>query len=126
MRHEPIGKELFIANRKRLIKKLNPASLVVFNSNDIMPSNADGTLGYIQNSDLYYMSGIHQEDSMVVLCPGFPDKKYREVLFIKEPNELMEKWEGHKLTKKEATEISGIETVVWVSGFEKLLTSKAC
>jgi Xaa-Pro aminopeptidase len=85
-----------------------------------MPSNADGTLGYIQNSDLYYMSGIHQEDSMVVLCPGFPDKKYREVLFIKEPNELMEKWEGHKLTKKEATEISGIETVVWVSGFEKL------
>jgi Xaa-Pro aminopeptidase len=120
MRHEPIGKELFIANRKRLIKKLNPASLVVFNSNDIMPSNADGTLGYIQNSDLYYMSGIHQEDSMVVLCPGFPDKKYREILFIKEPNELMEKWEGHKLTKKEATEISGIETVVWVSGFEKL------
>jgi Xaa-Pro aminopeptidase len=67
MRHEPIGKELFIANRKRLIKKLNPASLVVFNSNDIMPSNADGTLGYIQNSDLYYMSGIHQEDSMVAV-----------------------------------------------------------
>jgi Xaa-Pro aminopeptidase len=120
MRHEPIGKELFITNRKRLLKKLPPGSLVVFNSNDIMPSNADGTLGYIQNSDLYYMSGIHQEDSMVVLCPGFPDKKYREVLFIKEPNELMEKWEGHKLTKKEATEISGIETVVWVSGFEKL------
>lgn len=120
MRHDPIGKELFITNRKRLIKKLNPASLVVFNSNDIMPSNADGTLGYIQNSDLYYVSGIHQEESMVVLCPGFPDKKYREVLFIKEPNELMEKWEGHKLTKKEATEISGIETVIWVSGFEKL------
>jgi Xaa-Pro aminopeptidase len=120
MRHEPIGKELFITNRKRLLKKLDSTSLVVFNSNDIMPSNADGTLGYIQNSDLYYMSGIHQEDSMVVLCPGFPDKKYREVLFIKEPNELMEKWEGHKLTKKEATEISGIETVVWVSGFEKL------
>jgi Xaa-Pro aminopeptidase len=120
MRHEPIGKDLFITNRKRLLKKLPPGSLVVFNSNDIMPSNADGTLGYIQNSDLYYMSGIHQEDSMVVLCPGFPDKKYREVLFIKEPNELMEKWEGHKLTKKEATEISGIETVVWVSGFEKL------
>ncbi|MBK7652123.1 MAG: aminopeptidase P N-terminal domain-containing protein [Flammeovirgaceae bacterium] len=120
MRHEPIGKELFITNRRQLFKKLPPGSLVVFNSNDIMPSNADGTLGYIQNSDLYYMSGIHQEDSMVVLCPGFPDKKYREVLFIKEPNELMEKWEGHKLTKKEATEISGIETVVWLSGFEKL------
>lgn len=120
MRHEPIGKELFIANRKRLVKSLKPGSLVVFNSNDIMPSNADGTLGYIQNSDLYYMSGIHQEESMVVICPDFPDKKYREVLFLREPNELMEKWEGHKLTKKEATEISGIETVVWVSDFEKL------
>lgn len=120
MRHEPIGKELFIANRKRLVKKLKPNSIVVFNSNDIMPSNADGTLGYIQNSDLYYVSGIHQEESMVIICPDFPDKKYREVLFLREPNEVMEKWEGHKLTKKEATEISGIETVVWVSGFDKL------
>lgn len=120
MRHEPIGKELFISNRKRLTKKVKPGSLVVFNANDIMPSNADGTLGYIQNSDLYYLSGIHQEESMVVICPDFPDKKYREVLFLREPNELMEKWEGHKLTKKEATAISGIETVVWVSGFEKL------
>jgi len=120
MRHEPIGKELFISNRKRLAKKLNPNSLALFNSNDIMPSNADGTIGYIQNSDLYYLSGIHQEESMVVICPGFPDKKYREVLFLREPNETMEKWEGHKLTKKEATEISGIETVVWVSGFDKL------
>lgn len=120
MRHEPIGKELFIANRKRLINKLNPGSIAVFNSNDIMPSNADGVLGYIQNSDLYYLTGIHQEESMLVLCPGFPDKKYREVLFLREPNELLEKWEGHKLTKQEATEISGIETVVWISGFEKL------
>ena len=120
MRHEPIGKELFISNRKRLVKGLKPGSLVVFNSNDIMPSYADGTLGYIQNSDLYYVSGIHQEESMVVVCPDFPDKKYREVLFLREPNELMEKWEGHKLTKKEATELSGIETVVWVSGFEQL------
>lgn len=120
MRHEPIGKELFIANRKRLVNKLNSGSIAVFNSNDIMPSNADGVLGYIQNSDLYYLTGIHQEESMLVICPGFPDKKYREVLFLREPNELLEKWEGHKLTKQEATEISGIETVVWISGFEKL------
>ncbi|MCE7863620.1 MAG: M24 family metallopeptidase [Bacteroidetes bacterium CHB5] len=120
MRHEPIGKELFIANRKRLVSKLKPGSIAVFNSNDIMPSNADGVLGYIQNSDLYYLTGIHQEESMLVICPGFPDKKYQEVLFLREPNELLEKWEGHKLTRQEATEISGIETVVWVSGFEKL------
>lgn len=82
MRHEPIGKELFTANRKRLISKLKPGSLAVFNSNDVMPSNADGVLGYIQNSDLYYLTGIHQEESMLVICPGFPDKKYREVLFF--------------------------------------------
>ncbi|MCU0368745.1 MAG: aminopeptidase P N-terminal domain-containing protein, partial [Cyclobacteriaceae bacterium] len=120
MRHEPIGKELFINNRKRLTKILKSGSLAVFNSNDIMPTNADGTLGFKQNSDLYYLTGIQQEESMLVICPDFPDKKYREVLFLREPNELMEKWEGHKLTKVEAKEISGIETVLWLSGFEKL------
>jgi len=120
MRHEPIGSELFIANRKRLVKLLNAGSVAVFNSNDIMPTNADGTMGFKQNSDLFYLSGIQQEESILVICPDFPDKKYREVLFLREPNELMEKWEGHKLTKKEATAISGIETVMWLSGFEKL------
>jgi Xaa-Pro aminopeptidase len=120
MRHEPIGKELFTNNRKRLTKILKSGALAVFNSNDIMPTNADGTLGFKQNSDLYYLTGIQQEESMLVICPDFPDKKYREVLFLREPNELMEKWEGHKLTKAEAKEISGIETVMWLSGFEKL------
>lgn len=120
MRHEPIGKELFITNRKRFVKQLKARSLAVFNANDIMPTNADGTMGFKQNSDLYYLTGIHQEETMLVICPDFPDKKYREVLFLREPNEVMEKWEGHKLTKKEATEISGIETVMWISGFEKL------
>jgi len=120
MRYEPIGKELFIANRKRLIKELKPNSIAVFNSNDIMPTNSDGTMGFHQNSDLFYLSGIDQEESRLVICPDFPDKKYREVLFLIEPNELREKWEGHKLTKKEATEISGVETVVWVSEFQNL------
>jgi Xaa-Pro aminopeptidase len=120
MRHEPIGKELFTNNRKRLTKILKSGALAVFNSNDIMPTNADGTLGFKQNSDLYYLTGIQQEESMLVICPDFPDKKYREVLFLREPNELMEKWEGHKLTKAEAKDISGIETVLWLSGFEKL------
>lgn len=120
MRHEPIGKELFITNRKRLVNLLKPGSVAVFNSNDIMPTNADGTLGYRQNSDLYYLTGIHQEESMLIVCPDFPDKKFREVLVLREPNELMEKWEGHKLTKAEATEISGVETVIWVSGFNSL------
>ncbi len=120
MRYENIGKELFITNRKRLSKALKSGSLALFNSNDIMPTNADGTMGFRQNNDLFYLSGIEQEESILVICHDFPDKKYREVLFIKEPNELMEKWEGHKLTKPEAREISGIETIAWLSDFHKL------
>ncbi len=120
MRYENIGKELFITNRKRLVKELKSGSLALFNSNDVMPTNADGTLGFRQNSDLFYLSGIEQEESILVICHDFPDKKFREVLFIKEPNELMEKWEGHKLTKQEAREISGIETISWLSDFHKL------
>ncbi|MEK6780289.1 MAG: aminopeptidase P family protein [Bacteroidota bacterium] len=120
MRYENIGKELFITNRKRLVKELKSGSLALFNSNDIMPTNADGTMGFRQNSDLFYLSGIEQEESMLVICHDFPDKKYHEVLFIKEPNELMVKWEGHKLTKQEAREISGIETIAWLSDFHKL------
>jgi Xaa-Pro aminopeptidase len=119
MRHETIGKELFISNRKRLVKELKPGSLAVFNSNDIMPTNADGTMPFRQNNDLFYLTGINQEESMLVICPGFPDAKFREILFLREPNEQLEKWEGHKLNKKEAREISGIETIIWVSDFGK-------
>jgi Xaa-Pro aminopeptidase len=120
MRHQNIGKDLFISNRKRLVKSLKKGSIAVFNSNDIMPTNADGTMAFKQNSDLFYLSGTEQEESVLVICPEFPDKKFREVLFLREPNEVMEKWEGHKLTKKEAAEISGIETVMWLSGFDTL------
>src|SRR5271154_3918208 len=120
MRYESIGKELFIDNRKKLVSALKPGSVAVFNSNDIMPTNADGTFGFRQNNDLFYLSGIEQEESMLVVCPGFPDKKFREVLFLREPNETMEKWEGHKLTRQEAKDISGVETVVWLSDFNKL------
>lgn len=120
MRSEPIGKELFIQNRQRLVKELKTGSLALFNSNDIMPTNADGTMPFRQNADLYYLTGIDQEESILVVCPGFPEERYREVLFLREPNELLEKWEGHKLTKKEAQEISGVKTVAWVSDFPKL------
>ncbi len=120
MRYESIDKELFTTNRKRLGKELKTGSLALFNSNDIMPTNADGTMSFRQNNDLFYLSGIEQEESILIICHDFPDKKYREVLFIKEPNELMEKWEGHKLTKPEAREISGIETIAWLSDFPKL------
>jgi len=120
MRYKTIDPALFINNRRRLVKGLKPGSVAVFNSNDILPTNADGTMSFRQNNDLFYLSGIDQEESMLVLCPDFPDKKYREVLFLKEPNELMEKWEGHKLTRQEGKTISGIETVVWLPDFNKL------
>jgi Xaa-Pro aminopeptidase len=117
MRYEKIGADLFTTNRKRLAKSMKKNSLAVVNSNDIMPTNADGTMPFKQNTDLFYLTGIDQEESILVLCPDFPDKKYREVLFLRQPNELLEKWEGHKLSKEEATEISGVETVVWLPSF---------
>ncbi len=120
MRSETIGKELFVLNRERLVKELKPNSLALFNSNDIMPTNADGTMPFKQNTDLFYLTGIDQEESILVVCPNFPEERYREVLFLREPNELLEKWEGHKLTKQEAQEISGAKTVAWVGDFPKL------
>ncbi|NJN43001.1 MAG: M24 family metallopeptidase, partial [Flammeovirgaceae bacterium] len=119
MRNPKIPHELFVTNRKRLVKELSPGALAVLNSNDIMPTNADGTMMFRQNSDLFYLSGINQEESRLVICPDFPDKKMREILFLREPNELMEKWEGHKFTKDEAKEVSGVETVMWLSDFNK-------
>ncbi len=120
MRYKTIDPTLFISNRRRLIKNLKPGSVAVLNSNDTMPTNADGTMSFRQSNDLFYLSGIDQEETLLVLCPDFPDKKFREVLFLREPNELMEKWEGHKLTRQEGRAISGIETVVWLPDFNKL------
>jgi Xaa-Pro aminopeptidase len=123
MRYEPVGKELFIRNRQRLLKEIEDSSIAVFNSNDIMPTNSDGTMGFRQNSDLFYLTGVDQEESILVMCPGYPDKKYREVLFLRETSEHIATWEGHKLTKEEAREVSGVETVLWVSEFAKLFNT---
>ncbi len=118
MRYEPIGKELFINNRKRLVSEMKPGSLAVFNSNDTMPTNADGTMPFRQNNDLFYLTGIEQEESILLICPGFREEKKREILFLRQPNEHLEKWYGHKLTKEEAKAISGIETVMWLQDFD--------
>jgi Xaa-Pro aminopeptidase len=120
MRYEPIDKELFINNRKRLAGEMKPASLALFNSNDIMPTNADGTMPFRQNNDLFYLTGIEQEESILLICPGFREEKKREILFLRQPNEHMEKWYGHKLTKDEARALSGIETVMWLSDFDNM------
>ncbi|HRW98900.1 MAG TPA: Xaa-Pro aminopeptidase [Cyclobacteriaceae bacterium] len=120
MKYKKIDNDLFIKNRRRLVKELPEGAIAVFNSNDHMPTNADGTMPFRQNNDLFYLTGIVQEESCLVICPNFPDEKLREVLFLREPNELLEKWEGHKLTKKEAAEISGITTVRWNGDFHKI------
>jgi Xaa-Pro aminopeptidase len=123
MRYKSINKELFISNRKKLLKELKPHSLVALNANDIMPTNSDGTMRFRQNSDLFYLTGVDQEETILVLCPDFPDKKYREVLFLRETNEHIATWEGHKLTKEEARDLTGIETVLWLSEFWKLFNT---
>lgn len=120
MRYKSINKELFETNRKNLLKELKSNSLVVVNANDIMPTNSDGTMRFRQNSDLFYLTGVDQEETILVLCPDFPDKKYREILFLRETSELISVWEGHKLTKEEAREQTGIETIIWVSDFAKI------
>jgi Xaa-Pro aminopeptidase len=123
MRYKKINKDLFVSNRKRLLKDLKPHSLVALNANDIMPTNSDGTMRFRQNSDLFYLTGVDQEESILILCPDFPDAKYREVLFLRETNEHIATWEGHKLTKDEARALTGIETVLWLSEFWKLFNT---
>jgi Xaa-Pro aminopeptidase len=123
MRYGKIKSELFVNNRKNLVKNVKPNSIVIVNSNDIMPTNSDGTMRFRQNSDLFYLTGADQEESILVICPDFPEEKYREVLFLRETNETIATWEGHKFTKEEATEISGIQTVMWTSEFHKLLNT---
>ncbi|WKZ60304.1 MAG: aminopeptidase P family protein [Cyclobacteriaceae bacterium] len=123
MRYKKINNELFKLNRKRLIKELKPGSVAVFNANDIMPTNADGTMRFRQNSDLFYLTGVDQEETILVVCPDYPDKKLREVLFVRETNEQIATWEGHKLTKEEAREVSGIETILWTSDFQRVFNT---
>ncbi|HEY9117465.1 MAG TPA: aminopeptidase P N-terminal domain-containing protein, partial [Roseivirga sp.] len=123
MRYEHIGKELFIKNREKLKAKLKPNSVVIVCSNDIMPTNADGTMPLRQNSNLLYLSGIDQEESTLIIAPDFPDPKFREVLFLRETNEHIAVWEGHKYTQEEATETSGVKTVIWNDKFENTLNT---
>jgi len=123
MKYAAIESSLFINNRINFSKQLRPKSIAVFNSNDIQPTNADGTMPFRQNSDLLYLTGIDQEDSILVLFPDHPDEKLREILFLKETNEEIAIWEGHKYTKEEAQEASGIKNIQWLNQFETLLNS---
>ena len=120
MKYLPIDPKLFIQNRKRFAKQLEKKSIAVFNSNDIMPTSADGSHGFIQQTDLFYLSGIDQEESTLVICPDAREEKHREILFVKETNEKIALWEGHKYTKDEAAAVSGIKSVYWNHEFENI------
>lgn len=116
MKHT-ISSSLFSENRKRLAIQLKPSSIAVCHSNDTMPTSADGTMRFVQNTDLFYLTGIHQEETILLLFPDAREARYKEVLFLRETSELIATWEGKKLTKEEARTISGIQTIYWTSEF---------
>jgi len=121
MKYKAINSDLFIHNRSLLAKKLKENSIAIFNSNDIMPTNSDGTMPFIQNSDLFWLSGIDQEESVLILFPGNDDQSMREMLFLKETNEHIAIWEGEKLTQTEATNTSGIKKIYWLDDLNTIL-----
>ncbi|HMZ90046.1 MAG TPA: aminopeptidase P family protein [Chitinophagales bacterium] len=117
MKYLPIDSQLFVQNRKQYTSHLKPNSIAIFNSNDEMPFNADQTHPWKQNSDIFYLSGIDQEETILLIYPDSPNPKYREALFLKKTNEHIAIWEGHKYTEAEARAASGIETIHWVEDF---------
>lgn len=121
MKYLPLNPEIFIKNRERFISKMQKNSIAIFISNDEVPVNGDAIYHFKQNSDVFWLSGINQEDSMVVLFPDNPDPKYREVLVLVRPNEMKEKWDGKRLRVNEAQEISGMKTIVWLDSLDALL-----
>ncbi len=126
MRHENIPSALFTENRARLKERLPAGSLAIVNASDIPPTNADGTTIPTPNSDLFYLSGIEQEESILVIAPDALDEKMREVLFVREPNAHLKTWEGHKHPKSEAQGISGIKEVKWLADFPAILHKLMC
>ena len=121
MKYLPLNKQIFIDNRKRFIKEMKPNSIAIFVSNDEYPLNGDALHDFKQNTELYWLSGIEQEGSMVILFPDNPDPKYREVLVLVRPQELKEIWDGKRLRANEAKAISGIKTIVWVDVLDGIL-----
>lgn len=121
MKYQPLDPKIFMENRKRFRDKMMPDSIAIFNSNDEVQMNGDALYKFKQNTDLFWLSGIDQEDSMVILYPDNPDPDYREVLVLVRPNEMKEKWDGHRLRREEARQISGMDTIVWLDSLPALL-----
>lgn len=121
MKYHKIDTSLFIKNRKNFASQMKPKSLAIFNSNDIYPISADSTMPFEQHRDIFFLSGVDQEESILVLFPDCPNEKHREILFLKETNAHIAVWEGEKLTKEAALATSGIKTVYWLQDLEKIL-----
>ncbi len=126
MRHKPIKPKLFVQNRKRISGLMVSRALAVVNANDVLPTNADGTLPMQPNADLFFLTGIEQEESILVLFPEAADEKHREILFVRQPNEHLQIWEGYKHTKADVRKISGIKNVQWLTEFPVLFRSLMC
>lgn len=120
MRYQPLTAAFYKNNRKKFCAQLAPKSLAIFNSNDIYPISADSTLPFAQHRDIFYLSGIDQEETILLLFPDAVEEKHREILFVRETNEHIAVWEGAKLSQKEATALSGVPTVYWLSEFERI------
>ena len=120
MKYQPIPNSLFVKNRKKFMAQMEQKSIAVFNSNDTYPISADSTMPFEQHRDIFYLCGADQEETILVLFPDAMDTKHREVLFVRETNEHIAIWEGEKLTKDRATEVSGIPTIYWLSDFDKV------
>lgn len=121
MRYQALSSEVYIHNRKRLVEAMEPGTLAIFNSNDIMPTSADGTMPFKQATDILALSGVDQEESILVVFPNASNPAHREILFLKETSPQIAIWEGAKLTKEQAFEVSGVRTVYWLTDFEKIL-----
>ncbi len=121
MRYKSINNELFKENRNRFCSQLKSNSIAIFHSNDQMPRNGDQFFPFRQQSDFFYLTGIDQEKSVLILAPDYPDPQYHEILFLIETNEKISIWEGHKYTKEEAEQISGIQNIRWLEGFDMIV-----
>ena len=121
MRYEPLPAKLYKRNRKKFMAKMKPNSVAVFNSNDIYPVSADSTLPFAQHRDIFYLTGVNQEESILLLFPDAPNKNEREILFLRETNDKIKIWEGEKLTKEKARELTGIKNVQWLQNFDSVL-----
>lgn len=118
--------DVFVQNRNRVAAMMQPHSIAIVNNNDVLPTNADGAFILHPNADLFYLTGIEQEESMVVIFPGAHEDKNREILFIREASPLLETWEGKKLTKEQASAISGIKRVELLSAFPTIFRTLMC